>query len=314
MLRTGIYQLAQIQQGDSLKDCYGLERPISLTLYDQIQTLENPQEWSERILKFSTNERGAYKRTYSDRFEAFDYEANKLIQSSFASDSLLRLHDLGVSDGRTACDYYQKLATIYPQLEYLASDYDSQVQVYEQGKYRLTFSEQGIPLELVAPPFVFSLVKPVSWKRYPLYRLVLAYYTKRCLPDLLRESAANPEKRHKISLFGYPAQQLAATKTNFHLLTYNILDPFTHAAGLHVVRAMNVLNRSYFNESERQQVIGNIHASLLEGGLLVSGSNQEADSPVDGGVYRRTARSFQAIESFGAGHQWNDKILDWSVS
>jgi hypothetical protein len=312
MLRTGIYDLSQIQQGASLSDCYGLPRPISLTLYDQVQTLDNAQELGERILLNSTNARGAYKRTYSDRFESFDVRIIELLQNDFPTNRPLHVHDLGISDGRTACDYFQKVAAIYPQIEYWGSDFDSRVHVYEHGNYRLTISEQGVPLELVAPPFVFCLVRPVSWKRYPLHRLAQAYNCKR-ITELLRDSVTHPERSRIISLFGFPALQLAEKHSNFHLLNYNILDRFWQRDYLHVVRAMNVLNRSYFSDTERPQILRNIHDSLTSEGLLISGSNQEAGSPVNGGVYRKTVRGFEFAESFGSGHQWHDEILSWTA-
>jgi len=51
-----------------------------------------------------------------------------------------------------------------------------------------------------------------------------------------------------------------------------------------------------------------IHASLLPGGLFVTGSNYDAGTTVNGGVYERTAIGFKLLWSSGSGSQV-DEIL-----
>ncbi len=312
MLRTGIYQIEQLLHS-SPTDCYGLARPISIALYDKIHQEDSAEELGERILFQFSNGRATFKRTHSRRFEEFDEQVSQILCGSFAASDPFRVHDLGISDGRTACDFYEKLSPLFQQLEYWASDYESEVNVFESNNKSLALSVDGQPLEMVVPPFVFNLVQSPSWKRYPLHRLCQWYYKKTALPRLQQLAQVQPEQNRRVQLFSQRSLKLAAAHPNFHLLTYNVLQPFRVCHELQAVRAMNVLNPNYFQPAERHLALVNIHASLKDGGVLISGSNYDASSLVNGGVYRKQGTGFELHTKFGSGHPWHQEILTLNV-
>jgi hypothetical protein len=61
------------------------------------------------------------------------------------------------------------------------------------------------------------------------------------------------------------------------------------------VRAMNILHYGYFDSDSLYKIIGHIYNSLSLGGLFIEGSNENAGSPVEGGIYRKTARGFELV-------------------
>jgi chemotaxis methyl-accepting protein methylase len=314
MLRRGIYCLSQLEGQAPLRDIYGQRKPISITLYDSIRNLENHEELAEEILTWFSNDRGAFKRTRSQRFEEFDRSVNEIMARELSRDAPIKVHDLGISTGETAYDYYHKLSALFPQLEYWASDYEAEIQVVESGKYRLTLSASGKPLEFVASPFVFSLMRPESWKRYPINALIRNYYQATAIKSLYRQFQEHPAAARRIMLFSPLVLDLSRNHPKFHLLTYNVLDPSPIQTPLNIVRAMNILNRSYFSDSEMRTVLLNIHSALDFRGYLISGSNHEANSPVDGAVYQKHEFGFSSVESYGRGHQWHDVIANWSTN
>jgi chemotaxis methyl-accepting protein methylase len=64
---------------------------------------------------------------------------------------------------------------------------------------------------------------------------------------------------------------------------------------------MNVLNWSYFDTSRLLTIIDHLKASLKDGGLLITGTNEGRDSLVNGGVYVKNGERFEAILESGEG-------------
>ena len=133
-----------------------------MTLYDQILGLPNAEFLAERILFRVSDERGARKRTYANRFEDFDSSILPLMREHFAPDVALVVADLAVSDARTSCDFFSKVAAAFPHLSYYASDYNPRVLVLDDGRLKVTLSRSHKILEIVYPPFVFNNTSPES--------------------------------------------------------------------------------------------------------------------------------------------------------
>ena len=71
---------------------------------------------------------------------------------------------------------------------------------------------------------------------------------------------------------------------------------------------MNVLNLVYFSETNLKKAISNIIACLNEGGVLVTGSNLEAGSMVNGGIYKKSGRRLEKLATSGSGSQVDNLI------
>jgi chemotaxis methyl-accepting protein methylase len=82
--------------------------------------------------------------------------------------------------------------------------------------------------------------------------------------------------------------------------SWNILDPWPGTPA-NLVRAMNILNPSYFTFDQQVQAFQNLFNAMQEGGLLAAGSNEGANSVVDGTLYRRKGANLVVLETSGKG-------------
>jgi len=244
------------------------------------------------LLKFS-DERGIFKWTYANRFENFDTEVLSIISSYFDSNNALLVQDTGVSDGRTAVEFFQKISTKFQHIDYYASDYNPIIYVLEKGSTKLTVSSSQDILEIVYPPFVFNVVKKENYWYYPVNHLICFLVEKLVAKAILRAYKSGELKARELLLFSLPAIKLAKTDQRFHLLQHDLLSPFKMQS--HVIRVMNILNRSYFSDSEIEQVSEHIYSGLFDGGLLITGSNEGPGTPVQGGVYQKTGNGFKEL-------------------
>ena len=307
MFKFGIYSLDQLRKRKSFKTFFGGSKNVSITLYDKLINPED-EKIAEYILNGFADDRGAYKRTYSKRFEAFDKKVIELIGSYFSKRNPLFVHDVAVSDGRTSCDFFEKLADIFPKVNFYASDYDSEVIVLESGTTKVTINTHGKVLEVVWPPFVFNAIKRSSYHYYFLHNILFFLVKHSIVKRILRQHEMGSLHGRTIKLFCPKARMLEQSDKRFHLGKYNVLEPFAARDKVSVVRAMNILNASYFTTEEFNILLGYFWDSLCEGGLLIAGSNQDADTVVDGAIYEKKANHFQKIWESGSG-LWLDKII-----
>ena len=73
MLQFGIFTFVQVMKSRGLIALRAKHQAkISISLYDKITSLPNFDEIAEAILLLYVDENSAFKRTYSNRFNAFD--------------------------------------------------------------------------------------------------------------------------------------------------------------------------------------------------------------------------------------------------
>ncbi|HMS26220.1 MAG TPA: hypothetical protein PKC80_02465 [Burkholderiaceae bacterium] len=275
---------------------WGGKRHASLTLYEHAKGHVLSDAWAEHILLFASDSRGTYKRTYCNRFDEFDAICMKHIANNFDFKTALNVHDVAVSDARTACDFFSKLVKKYPVMNYIASDYDSVLKVVEVGNQKVTLDTQNQPIEIVFPPFVFNLKRIDKTYLYPINHLFFLYASKFLLPRIMHRFETGELKITKsIAFFSQRAIKLAQIDHRFKLMTYDILQPSILNTPVQVIRAMNVLNPAYFDLEKLQIVIGHFFNALAQGGLLVTGSNGDSNSPVRGGIYRKRGNGFDVL-------------------
>lgn len=307
MLKTGITDLKNIKKDktffrQSLKN-------VSITLYPDSFN-QNDEDVSERVLLTFADERGAYKRTYSKRFEIFDEEVIKEIIKRHNSSKQLYVHDVAVSDGRTALDFFNQLQSAFSNLKFVASDYDPFVYIVQDKKCKIALSSSGNLLEITYPPFVFNKMKRDSYKHYPINHLVRYLLEKFLVKSMLAKYLRGELLPLKVETFSRKVIKTAKKYSNFLLEKHNILGTFNTKHD--VIRAMNVLNASYFSADEFLQILKNIHSALDEGGLFITGSNQDADTMVNGAIYEKRANIFYKIWQSGNGPEIDKVILDFT--
>src|SRR5262249_6987307 len=225
----------------------------------------------------------------------------------------IRAHDIGVSDGRTSCDFYHSLDTIYGrQLDFVASDFAPFLYVvrWKQSARRLILDDQDNVLQIISPPFVFNVFHPESKAFYPLNHFVRLLVTRSYVRPLLRKyKDCHPSiERTQLDLLCYECRINIASKSNFRFERYDILSSPKEL--FNVIRAMNVLNLVYFSREKLTKAIANVIASLEQGGLFITGSNLEAGTIVNGGIYKKCDSRLEKIEVSGSGSQIDELIRE----
>jgi hypothetical protein len=225
------------------------------------------------------------------------------LQDHFSLQEPFILQDVGVSDGRTACDFFERLQQKFQKIAYFALDRGVRVKIIKNEHCCLALSAENKPLELIFGPFVFSLTRPWEKRAYLLYpiniivqKLALYFFAKRLLSDFYSEEVPLSSE---ILLFCSRALRLASNDARFILKEHDILTPYTQKS--HAIRAMNLLNPSYFSTEQFLCILRYMHDSLFEGGVLITGSNQDANTPVQGGIYRKASTGFEEVRRFGNG-------------
>jgi hypothetical protein len=316
MMKTGLYRVAQLSSPAKLRGFFGGTRRVSITLYQQLDEMKKAEEWAEQILFNYCDDRGIYKRTYAGRFDQFDDMAIDCLGQAFPASRILTMHDIGVSDARTACDFFHKLAARFPQLSYYASDYEPSLMVLRSGKRgtAVTLNTRGEAIEIVMPPFVFNLIKPENFSLYPINYAFFLFARTVVLPRILAKYRAGAIKPLPLVLFCAAARDLAASDSRFRLLEYDLLKPHTLPCRVDAVRVMNVLNSSYFDQQQLSIAVGHIFESLSIGGLLIVGSNDAAGSKVRGGIYRKLSQGFQELAKSDADHDAHRTIMSYAAT
>jgi hypothetical protein len=308
MFKLGIFKNEQLTP-DHLEGFVNSRKFIALDLYNSLDGLPPAEidKIQERMLRRFRVHNGVLKRTYARRFDDFDRVTVSAIAAQFPTSRIVRVHDIGVSDGRTSCDLYDHLNRLYGErLDFRASDYAPFLYVLKRtrGTNRLIVDDQQNVLQIVTPPFVFI---ELGWRErimpYPLNflirHLVRVLYAR---PLLERYKAGSPDiQRTKIELCGRSCRAYVSKQNNFRFDAYDVFSVSTER--FDIIRAMNILNYSYFSEPQLIQAAQNIAHSLKEGGLFITGSNDEQGTVVNGGIYRETNGRLQRISTSGKGSE-----------
>jgi len=310
MIKTGLYKLQHLKKSDKTPFLKKMKN-ISITLYGQILNQSDSDDLAERILLLFSDERGAYKRTYQKRFEVFDAQSINILKKIFTKSEPLSFHDVSVSDGRTALDFFGKITTEFPHIHYLASDYNPFIYVLEKGKMKVTLSHTGKVLEIVFPPFVFNAMKRDSFRCYPLNHLIHFFVKHFFVSPLVKKYHEGIIKAKELLIFSPKVLHLASKDDRFHLGQHDLFKPFEKP--VQIIRAMNILNSSYFSEQEFLIIINHLYQGIEDGGVLITGSNQEADSLVQGGLYQKRGHIFEKLFQSGNGSPVDALILDFKA-
>lgn len=307
MLKFGIWdpaELIRVSRSGSLSP----RRFLAATLYPEIARGDDPERelLLKHILARFPTRNASLKRTHARRFEAFDREVARILEERFAgADRALAAHDVAVSDGRTSVDFFRVLESVRGAgaFHLTASDYAPDVVTVEAGGPLTVVLDPHTEdvLQVVRPPFVFNVPEGESPWYYPVNRLVLRLLLRRDVPRLVaRWKAGDPGVRSQHLWLLHPrCAALVESDPRFSFERYDLLTPSPRRYDL--IRAMNVLNPSYFPEEKLSLMVKHVFEGLAEGGLFVTGSNQETDSVVHGAVYERTRRGFRRVLASGEG-------------
>jgi hypothetical protein len=293
LFKFGVHSVKQLQQGKT-RTIFGAAKKVSVTLLSKIDALELSADEYASIMFCLNDDQGTFKRTYSARFGEFNDKCIDIIRGTFEKPDL-KLHDAAVSSAETSVDFFEKLADHYVGLYLLASDYDPSVTVLGFDSFSVSVASSGSILEIAMPPFVFTHNPPDRWF-YPVNRILFFIARKFWAKRLVARYQAGllPERAVRtIDIFSPRARHLASKDQRFRLTQHDLLAPMPDT--FHCVRAMNVLNDSYFAAEQVQKILLNVRNSLKNNGLFIAGSNQDPGSPVSGAVFSKNDSNFDLV-------------------
>lgn len=309
MFKLGIVRKEQLTL-NSLTGFVNSRKLIALDLYNSLDHLPRAEidKIQERMLWRFPVGNGVMKRTHARRFDDFDLLSISTISNNFPTEQDIRVHDIGVSDGRTSCSLYNHLNQLYGErLDFRASDYAPSLYVLKRthSANRLIIDDQQHVLQIVTPPFVFFAgpetklysLKPLI--RYLVTWVVTDLYARPLLENY--NTGCSEIERTRLELLCHECRTYISKTSNFRFCSYDVFSgPTEH---FDIIRAMNVLNYYYFPEEQLRKAVENIVQSLREGGLFITGSNIEPGTIVDGGIYKKTKTHLKKIKISGKGSQ-----------
>lgn len=308
MLKTGIY--TPDQTSSFLKQPRAF---IALDLYDQFSgTPDQEMLFQEQAIGRVAVANGSFKKTHLNRFDEFDNICRDIIMRHVPLQHHVSVHDMAVSDGRTSVPFFEFLSGQYGQsLSFLASDYSPGFKaVYDpaDSNKRLILDHQNRLIQIVAPPFVFQVVCPENGLFYPVNRLYHHYIQKKWVQNLYQSYLRSPSLfQTKDILILCRACRNLMHDPRFSFDTYDVLSGIRGEH--HIIRAMNILNASYFPPDQMAQAVRHICGALAPGGLFITGSNGDGGTDVTGGVYQKTSVGIIKIHDFSGGSPVESLIL-----
>ncbi len=313
MIKSGICTLEDLRaislsRDSSSKACF-------IGLYRELMTMEPEaaSQMRETVLRSFSVRNGIFKRTSCKRMLQFDREILDVIHSSFASSDQHIIHDMGVSDARTSCEFFEAFSAydgVEP--EFFATDLCFTVVALRREHTRTTVvvDHCNNVLQIMFPPFVLSSQFSIRDRcLFPMNTLFWVLLTHTSVKQTLHlhKTGDHSVSRTDISLISPEAQRLAARTCRFHLEQYDAFDNAPRRYS--IVRAMNLFNRSYFSDAIIFKGVANVLGSLSEGGAFIIGSNGDTGSVVNGSVYLKRRNRFHRIYTSGKGSEIDELVL-----
>jgi hypothetical protein len=255
---------------------------------------------------------GTFRTTFRHRFRDVDAAAMRWIEKLFPAGAELRVEDRAVSNGLTSLEWAEQLFPVFPRIQFEASDillHLVRLMLPDGATY--IAEPDGRPLQYSKPPFVVSLEHPEP-RRYPLNRVIAARAKRRfhrlALPEGWTESPGLPGfEISRVSCIHPWALAFTRTNPGFR---FRVRSVFDFAPGCcHVLRTMNILNKSYFSAEELAMGVNAVFQSLLPGGLWIVGRTLEEDFSNHATFLRRGESGWEVLERIGAGSEMEELAL-----
>lgn len=311
MISIGVYKAQHLH--DLRVDSYlGRRRNFAIDLLEEIDLCGN-EEIKRAYIESLADGTNIAKLTYSDRFPAFDRALANHVSRLYLARPV-RVLDAAVSDGSTSLDLFNLLCTtVGPELFLTATDRDGRYLVLRQKSRpdrRVVVSHYGEIVQVVWPPFVFggrsnerAFPFPINWFVRPS--------AMRFAKDMIDRWAQQDSEVEEIEIYFLSREfrNLLSSDPRVNFLIWDIMTPWTQEK-THCVRAMNILNPSYFHIEQIRRIVENLMAAVIEGGIVALGSNGTAGSEVDGAIYQRDGEQLVELAAFGNGFRCREAIGD----
>jgi len=322
MYRPGIWRRNQLLNtreqicGFRIGIAYNLLNSSGPSCSEDVKAFER----TTRAIKLSS---GVHRTTYRARFSDLDVVTHRIMQTVFAPNQKLRVHDWAASAGLLSVEWASHIWADFPSAVLIASDYFLfLLEAQNSAGETFILEPDGTAIQYINPPFVVSLVGKER-SLFLLNRLAIAW-ARRSVEDL-KEAAVQvewdgiPDPRthlrgkwrfRQINLIHPEARRLAQENQYFQMIRH---DAFCKLAQpCEVLRVMNLYNpRIWGNEKATSGVKAAVD-SVVDGGLLILGRTVE-DKPApknNASIFRKRGDRVNLIERLNAGFEMERATLE----
>jgi hypothetical protein len=245
----------------------------------------------ERIMMQLRLSNGTVRTTVHNRLAAVDEKVGSILPSVFPVNTPLLVEDWAVSSGITAAEWFRSLQRIYPDVTFTASDRTLYLVEARRQKERDVFIVEpgGDPIQYIRAPFVVSLTEmqdPIYFINRAVQRRAMRAWGQvaedfRVPPEWDNLNGGwqtiylDPFVLRRLPLIHPQVMQMRGER--FRMKQHSVFTPLPHP--VHVIRTMNILNRSYFTEAQLRSAAEAIWQSLQPGGLWIVGRTVTDNPP-----------------------------------
>ena len=264
---------------------------------------------------------GVKRTTERARFAGLDRDILPLLESRFKRNTPLLVHDWAASNCITSAEWASLLFETFPNASVTASDLTLYIVEVSTANGDIFITERtGEPLQFIKPPFVVRLNPPepkpliINHLLCRLARRKLARMSQHIseMADLLDTHEQTEQiglRLRKISLIHPEAEHLSAHDHRFVIRKHSVFQPL--GAPAHVIRSMNIFNRSYFPPQRLIEGARAVALSLQPGGIWIVGRSAcEGSGTLSASVFTKKENSFELVERFGGGSEIESLVLD----
>lgn len=247
---------------------------------DKLDRIKNQQTYEIAFSRITTSN-NTLKTTRSGRFKELDVWFSKFVKGGY------QIHDVAVSNGITTWELFTLLSSQEKKINVYYSDKFGSCTVIKKKLQTLVYDADG-KLMQASLGCIYADNKVSRW-------FFLSKFIFRFFPDHIKKLTGGKES--KISLFH---KILIENSEVFKEICYDIFTTQTEIK-FDAVRAMNILNRAYFTDSELKVAIKNIISSVKDEGLILIGRTNNYIN--HGGIYRKRSGKLLLIENFNNGSE-----------
>jgi hypothetical protein len=249
------------------------------------------------------------KKTYARRLDGINEVANRLLPKFRP----LRIMDVGISSGVSTLEWVESLEN--KRIDYHLDAVDLMV------RGMLIEMPRGVDVlaDVAGRPLLIDLNG--KWIPFPpgkrdlirhFFKILIIRGALYLAAPEVSHSEANGKAASKGRWFNASKAPLVYSELMHHtrvtVTEGNLLDPATLPARLHVVRAANILNRSYFSDDQLLAIVQNLRATLCESGLLVICKTDDSGR-TEGTVFvLKDNGSFEILETINGGSEIEDLV------
>ena len=322
MMQLGVTTMADLRQ--DVTQARG-RQPVSLLILDELARARcSDLRLYDRVIQDVRMSNGTFRETHCGRFSMLDPIIRDILCDRFPPEQALLISDCAVSNGATSVELYRMLRDAFPRLDYVATDLSFSAIVVKSRRWpwAVTFDASGAALQILVGPLVLpgqarpSIFHPVNRLARQLARASLVPRARAVLEQIHPADGHDFTARTiggydvlALPLVSSECLQLSRAQVGFRCEVHDLLRPARHRA--HVVRAMNILIRAYFDDVRLRQAFRFALQAVLPNGLFISGRSPTSN-PRDllATILGRGADGFHVISRLNGGCEEEQLLLE----